>query len=207
MDNNHSIALKWLQSTIRSQQKQVVKTADTKETAALAENKPWWLCSEGSCEGEDADGKRHRQMRPTGWGSAQDHCCWHGSPVLDARARTGLAPQKRGAAAVWNSGLQRHPKLGLGAVAASASPRGRWKKTQCRRAGELEDQSRNTEISLATQGTNGTNSSTATRWIQAGLLQKLSKIYFGRVRYRQTAPEGLLWKHKAPPWIEIVLYK
>lgn len=117
------------------------------------------------------------------------------------------APQKRGAAAVWSSGLQRHPKLGLGAAAASASPRGRWKKTQCRRAGELEDQSRKTEVSLATQGGNGTNSSTATRWIQAGLLQKLSKIYFGRVRYRQTAPEGLLWKHKAPPWIEIVLYK
>lgn len=128
MDNNHAIALKWLQSTIRSQQKQVVKTADTKETAALAENKPRWLCSEGSCEGEDADGKRHRQMRPTGWGSAQDHCCWHGSPVLDARAHTGLAPQKRGAAAVWSSGLQRHPKLGLGAAAASASPRGRWKR-------------------------------------------------------------------------------
>lgn len=83
------------------------------------------------------------------------------------------APQKRGAAAVWSSGLQEHPKLGLGAAAASANPRGRWKKTQRRRAGELEDQSRNTEVSLATQGGNGTNSSTATRWIHSEVHMKL----------------------------------
>lgn len=51
--------------------------------------------------------------------------------------------------------------------------KGRWKKTQCRRAGELEDQSRKTEVSLATQGGNGTNSSTATRWIHSAVHMKL----------------------------------
>lgn len=65
------------------------------------------------------------------------------------------------------AGLQEHPKLGLGAATPPGSSfcksEGKVEKNQCRRAGELEDQSRKTEVSLATQGTTGTNSLTATR--------------------------------------------
>lgn len=63
---------------------------------------------------------------------------------------------------VLSRGLEEHPKLSLRAVPPSSGlckSNGKEKKNQHKRAGKLEHQPRETEVSLATGGTEGTKSS------------------------------------------------
>ena len=158
-----------------------------------------------SCEEEDVGEGRHRQTG-TWWGSAQNHCCWMRQPCPErtSKSRTGLpiSFQKRGAAFLLSRSLEEHPKLGLGAVPPSSSLckfKGKVKKNQYRRAGELNNQCRKTEVSLATWGTKSSWQSQDESKLRCS--KSLVKIYYGRVRCRETAQEGLLWKHEALSFI------
>lgn len=154
-----------------------------------------------SCKEEDASGGRHRQTG-TWWGSAHNHCCriWEPCPERTSKCRTWLPIpfQKRGAAVLLSCSLERHPKLGPGAVPPLSSlckPKGEVRKNQYRRVGELKDQGRKTEVSLATRGSKGTKRSWQTQ-DESNLrcLKSLVKIYYDRVKCRETA-QGQLRAH------------
>lgn len=145
----------------------------------------------------------------TWWGSAQNHCCWtwQSCPECTSNCRTAvpISFPKRGAAVLLNHSLEEHPNLGLGTVQPSSSLRkskGKVKKNWYRRADELKDQRRKPEVSLATWGAKGTKSS----WqpqdeSKLRSSKSLVKTCYSRVRCRETAQEGLLWKHQALPFI------
>lgn len=172
-----------------------------------AEEQPSGMWVGSSCEEDAASGRRHRQ-RGTWWGSAQNHCCWTWEPCPEYMSRTGLPVSllKRGAAVLLSCSLEEHTKPGLGAAVLPSGSlcksKGKVKKNQYRGAAELKDQCRKIEVSLATWGTKGTKSS----WqppdeSKLRGSKSLVKIYYSRVRDRETAHEGLLWRCKALPFI------